>query len=569
MTYIPATAPLETLASHPAVPRMAATLMVVRDGNAGMEVLLLRRAERGSDVFSGSCVFPGGTVDARDSELHGCCFGLTDEEASRRLVLPRGGLNAYIAAIRETFEEAGLLLACDAQGQPVDLDRVSADELATMRTALLQGEQGLDKLCGERGLFLAAGRLAYHSHWLTPLGMAKRFDTRFFVTIAPGTQIALHDDRETLEHLWLRPADALARAKELKLVPVTQRQLKGLQAFDTAQACFDHTAAKRDITVMMPRVVHSTEGRKVVVPGDPSYAEIGRIDPLGHGQASSVLQPGVAVQLSPRIVRVTANNGSMMTGPGTNTYLVGGGADNEWAVIDPGPADDTHVQAIVAAAPGRITRIIVTHTHKDHSPAAAALKALTGAPLFGQRAAHEEWQDTGFVPDHPLQGGERIELTPEATLRVIHTPGHASNHLCFLLEEEKLLFTGDHVMQGSTVVINPPDGDMSAYLRSLRELLDADLEWLAPGHGFLIGDPHGALRGLVEHRLRREAKVRDALVAHGPATLETLLPVVYADVAPHLHPPARRSLLAHLQKLADDGVAVLEENEWRVVGASR
>jgi glyoxylase-like metal-dependent hydrolase (beta-lactamase superfamily II) len=148
------------------------------------------------------------------------------------------------------------------------------------------------------------------------------------------------------------------------------------------------------------------------------------------------------------------------------------------------------------------------------------------------------------------------------TLRALHTPGHASNHLCYLLEEEKTLFTGDHVMQGSTVVINPPDGDMAAYLRTLGELLHEDIEWLAPGHGFLVAEPQAVLRGLIAHRLRREARVADALRVRGQAALDELLPVVYADVASALHPMARRSLLAHLLKLEGDGRVQRRDPAW-------
>ena len=145
---------------------------------------------------------------------------------------------------------------------------------------------------------------------------------------------------------------------------------------------------------------------------------------------------------------------------------------------------------------------------------------------------------------------------------MIHTPGHASNHLCYLLEEERTLFTGDHVMQASTVVINPPDGDMAAYLRSLRALLELDLDWLAPGHGFLMAEPRAAMEAIVAHRLKREAKVVAALGALGPAAIEQLLGVVYADVPAQLHPMALRSLTAHLLKLRDDGGAEEASGSW-------
>jgi glyoxylase-like metal-dependent hydrolase (beta-lactamase superfamily II) len=224
------------------------------------------------------------------------------------------------------------------------------------------------------------------------------------------------------------------------------------------------------------------------------------------------------------------------------------------------------VQALLAAAPGPITRILVTHTHKDHSPAAQALKAATGAPLFGRVANFPEWQDTAFQPDTALKQGDRIELGADATLRVVHTPGHASNHLCYLLEQEKLLFTGDHLMQGSTVVINPPDGDMQAYLQSLLALLDLDLEWLAPGHGFLIDRPHDVVHKTVAHRLQREAKVVAAIEQVGHGDVDALLPLVYADVSPRLHAVAARSLRAHLLKLRADGRVDEAGGQWSLRG---
>jgi glyoxylase-like metal-dependent hydrolase (beta-lactamase superfamily II) len=251
-----------------------------------------------------------------------------------------------------------------------------------------------------------------------------------------------------------------------------------------------------------------------------------------------------------------------MTGPGTNTYLVGGGAANEWAVIDPGPDLPEHVEAVLHAAPGPIRWILATHTHHDHSPASVPLRQHTRAPVMGRLAEHPHKQDGSFAPDRVLEHGERLQLAPGATLRVLHTPGHASNHLCFLLEEEKTLFTGDHLMQASTVVINPPDGDMAAYLRTLRALLAEDIEWLAPGHGFLMAQPHQAVQAVINHRLKREAKVLATLRAHAPATLEQLLPHAYDDVDPRLLPVAARSLLAHLDKLRTEGVAVERTGHW-------
>ncbi len=289
-------------------------------------------------------------------------------------------------------------------------------------------------------------------------------------------------------------------------------------------------------------VMPETRDERIGAPGDPG------------------IQRGAAVTLSSRVRRVTAPNPGAMTGPGTNSYLVGAGG--QWSVIDPGPADGGHLKALLEAAPGPIRYILVTHTHQDHSPGAAPLKAATGALLLGRTTPHRHWQDPTFAPERELQDNDRLTLAPGATLRVIHTPGHAGNHLCYLLEEERILFTGDHIIQGSTVVIDPPDGDMAAYIRSLESLLREDLDALAPGHGTLIPNPRAAIQALIRHRLRREAKVLSALPTSQPADLATLVRRVYDDVAPQLHPLAERSLLAHLIKLESDSRARRLADGW-------
>ena len=548
-------------------PRPAATIVVVRDGAAGIEVLLSRRAERG-DHNSGAWVFPGGIVDARDRQSRDCCAGLDDATASARLGLPGNGLDYFVAAVRECFEESGLLFATDASGAPVRLDGKLGAALGTWRGPLHRNERTLGEMCCEFGLTLALDRLAYLSHWLTPLARPKRFDTRFFIAEAPAAQTAAFDGTEMVEQLWLHSPGALARANELKLMTPTQKTLELVGRYPTVATLLAWARAPREVALIMPRVAGGSQGLRPVLPDEPAYAELGRIDPAGHGGGCYDIQVGTPVRLSARLIRVSADNGSLMTGPGTNTYLLGGGTRNEWAVIDPGPLDEAHVEAILAAAPGTIRWIFATHTHNDHSPASASLKARTGALVHGRVADHKEWQDASFAPDVHLRGGERFELAgPEGattTLRAIHTPGHASNHLCYLLEEEKLLFTGDHVMQLSTVVINPPDGDMAAYIASLRELTELDLDWLAPGHGFLMVQPTLAMEAIVAHRLKREAKVVNALRALGPADAETLLAHVYDDVKPQLLAMAMRSLRAHLFKLRDDGAAHEATGRWEL-----
>ncbi len=268
---------------------------------------------------------------------------------------------------------------------------------------------------------------------------------------------------------------------------------------------------------------------------------------------------GVASALSPMVRRIVAENPGMMTGPGTNTYLVG---IDEIAVIDPGPGEASHLDAIAGCGGDRIRWILLTHTHEDHSPGAVGLKKLTGAEIL----AFGPGEGKGKVRlDGTLGDGAVIEAT-EFHLTALHTPGHASNHLCYLLNEERTLFTGDHIMQGSTVVIGPPDGDMAAYFASLEKLktIRPRLKAIAPGHGHLIENPMATIDEYIEHRRAREQQILDDLRNRGTATIAELVEDIYADVAPELHPIAQRSVWAHLRKLADDGEAKGDrfDGEW-------
>jgi glyoxylase-like metal-dependent hydrolase (beta-lactamase superfamily II) len=268
---------------------------------------------------------------------------------------------------------------------------------------------------------------------------------------------------------------------------------------------------------------------------------------------------GVASALSPMVRRIVAENPGMMTGPGTNTYLVG---IDEIAVIDPGPGYASHLDAIAGCGGDRIRWILLTHTHEDHSPGAVGLKKLTGAEIL----AFGPGEGKGKVRlDGTLGDGAVIEAT-EFHLTALHTPGHASNHLCYLLNEERTLFTGDHIMQGSTVVIGPPDGDMAAYFASLEKLktIRPRLRAIAPGHGHLIEDPMATIDEYIEHRRAREKQILDVLRSRSTATIAEIVADIYTDVAPELHPVARRSVWAHLRKLADDGEAKGDrfDGEW-------
>lgn len=264
-------------------------------------------------------------------------------------------------------------------------------------------------------------------------------------------------------------------------------------------------------------------------------------------------------ELAPGVRRIVAPNPSMMTGPGTNTYLLG---ERDIAVIDPGPSIAAHIENILLKSTGSIRWILATHTHPDHSPGVAVLAGHCDAEVLGIAAPDGRQQDRSFAPTRVLSDGDTLE-TAEFSLEVVHTPGHASNHLCYRHVEHNWLFTGDHVIDGSTVVINPPDGDMKHYIESLQRCKALECDALAPGHGELIANPARAIDWIIEHRLEREAKVLAAVDANPGLTTRELVPHVYQDVSEELHRLAERSLLAHILKLEADSVVVQGNGRWR------
>jgi len=263
-----------------------------------------------------------------------------------------------------------------------------------------------------------------------------------------------------------------------------------------------------------------------------------------------------------KVHRLLAPNAGPMTGPGTNTYVIG---DKELALVDPGPLEQSHIDNILNAIRNRQLKwVLVTHTHGDHSPAASPIAEETGAELVGLPAPEGMHQDRSFSPARIYTHGERLSCS-EFSIELIHTPGHVSNHFCYLLVDEKLLFTGDHILQGTTSVILPPDGDMADYMASLNDLRQRRFDFLAPGHGDIMTDPGAAIDHLIAHRNKREDKIVAAMASNGLMDLERMTLKVYDDVAPHLLPWARRTLEAHLIKLKKESRATETGQGWKLL----
>ncbi|HEX7857090.1 MAG TPA: MBL fold metallo-hydrolase [Sphingobium sp.] len=280
---------------------------------------------------------------------------------------------------------------------------------------------------------------------------------------------------------------------------------------------------------------------------------------------------GDAMHLSPLVTRVLAPNPSPFTYTGTQSYVVG---TDELAVIDPGPDEPAHLDALLRAIGGRAVKaILCTHTHRDHSPAAAPLKAATGVTIIGcapfslrdDGPRADASFDPGYAPDTILSDGDAV--TGQGwTLRAVHTPGHTSNHLCYALEEEGALFTGDHVMGWSTSVVSPPDGDMTAYLLSLQKLMEREDTVYYPAHGEAVERPRRLVRGMIGHRRMREGQILRFLEKNGVSAIPDMVREMYKGVDPGLYPAAGRSVQAHLIDLdARDMVRRGEDDRWERV----
>jgi len=522
---------------------------------------MTRRSAKASFVPS-VWVFPGGIVEAQDSQaaMHAC--------ACTRAAQQGECLTRAVAAIRETFEELGILLAYDnnaAEGSRL----VNAHDIAALDR---QGD--LLAQCQQRGWRLAVDALWYLAHWTGDRDLPKRFDVAFFAARVPPAQTPEADGTEQFEPRWMRPQRALddARAGQFPIIFPTIRTLERLCRYASAQAVLDALVGEQPLWRCCPRTgwLRGKEARHME--DEAAYGELEMVCPDGQIHHHLDWQSARAVPLRKNILRLTAPNASVMTGPGTNSYLVGE-AGTGYAAIDPGPSDAAHVQRLFDAAGGDIRHILCTHSHPDHSPGAALLQALLAragrppAPIAGLPAAATARADSHFTPQQRLEDGARIVLSGvdaqghaiTHTLQALFTPGHAANHLCFLLEEDALLFSGDHILSGSTTIINPPDGDMRAYLDSLQRL-DAlcaarEVRFILPAHGHVIGNARAAIAQLKAHRLAREARVLAAMQQLPDGSMQDWVRLAYNDTPAQLWPLAERSLLAHVQRIRALGLA--------------
>jgi glyoxylase-like metal-dependent hydrolase (beta-lactamase superfamily II)/8-oxo-dGTP pyrophosphatase MutT (NUDIX family) len=439
---------------------------------------------------------------------------LSRDEARERVgedIDPAEALGLLCCGLRELYEEAGILVAKQGQN-PVDPAEVR-EVYAPRHAEVGHDPKTFADFLLREDLMLETDVLVPHGRLITPEQAPIRFDARFFVAPMPEGQAVMPHPTEVVEWLWITPTDALtrARAKELDIPIPTMAVLQGL-------------------------------------------SEIGGFEQLLQGRHER--REVITAELSPLVSLVVAPNPGLMTGGGTNTYIVGKG---EIAIIDPAVPDPVYIERLAREAGnrGRVKLILLTHTHVDHIGGVVPLVEQMPTEV----AAHESVADAPFVT-RKLVDGETIELGG-ATLHALHTPGHASNHLCYYLPEERSLFAGDVVAGFGTVVISPPDGSLADYMATLERLNALELGPIYPGHGPIVDDGHAKLTEYIEHRRDRERQVVDA-VAAGDSEIKAMVKRIYAEVPEALHPMAERSVLAHLEMLEAEGRVVRSDDSWRL-----
>jgi glyoxylase-like metal-dependent hydrolase (beta-lactamase superfamily II)/8-oxo-dGTP pyrophosphatase MutT (NUDIX family) len=510
-------------------PRDASTVVVVRPAEGGSYEVLLTRRPKSMVFMGGTYVFPGGTLDVADSADEMAARSALDRaEALERLgeqIPPEQALGLFCCGARELYEEAGVLLATEDGDRPVNPAKVrevyaphhaEVGHDAAVFAAFLAGE----------GLRLSTDLLKPHGRLVTPEQAPIRFDARFFIAPMPEGQAVVPHPTEVLEWLWITPAHAVERAQSKDLdVPIpTLAILQGLAEIPGFEQVLDG--------VQRPRLVE-------------------------------------AEALSELVTVVRSPNPGLMTGGGTNTYIVGRG---DVAIIDPAVPDPVYIERVARETGnhGRAGIVLITHDHIDHIggvvPLVEQMRMMERTySLRMEVAAFDAFGDPPFVT-RKLSDGETIEIGG-ATLRALHTPGHASRHLCFYLEEERAVFAGDVVAGFGTVVISPPDGNLRDYMSTLERLRALDPQRIYPGHGPVIEDGAAKLDSYIAHRRDRERQVVEAMLA-GLTDIKAMVKKIYADVPEVLHPMAERSVLAHLEMLEADGKAKRTDDAWELVAGS-
>jgi glyoxylase-like metal-dependent hydrolase (beta-lactamase superfamily II)/8-oxo-dGTP pyrophosphatase MutT (NUDIX family) len=484
-----------------AEPRPASTVVLLRDSDDGLRLLITVRP-RSMRFMGGATVFPGGGVAPSDSDPRwDRASALAPDKAGELLGVtdPRAALAAFVCALREAFEEVGFVTGT---GPIEKLTRADA-----------RSSHGFLEACLAHRIKLSTDRLHPAGSFVTPLGSSIRFDARFFVTMVPEGWEPDPDPSEVASCRWITAEQALEDFAEGKAVmaPPTVEMLQILKGHDNAEAVIDELSRNR------------------------------------VGDGSFVLRAPVA----PLTELLLAPNPSVMTGPGTNTYVVGAGPR---AVVDPAIDDPAFIDVVEEAA-GEVATILITHRHSDHVGGVAELVRRTGAAVraFGDDPA-------GGVDVIPLKDGESIEL-PGTTLKALHTPGHAPDHVCFMMD--RWLFAGDNVLGEGTSVIAPPEGSMRAYLESLKRLRALPIENLLTGHFRPLDDAPAVLDRYIEHRREREKSIVEALRA-GASSEDEIVGRAYADTPEYLHPVAHYSALAHLEMLEEEGRVERLPDGWRL-----